>query len=684
MLTDTSASPYALATSVAPGAVTLADGPWLRLHERTADVTVRAIGAQLHDPSVGHAYENFRIAAGDTAGEHAGPPFMDGDLYKWLEAAAALQAGHHDDDRAAWIAEAVDVIGRAQRADGYVHTQTLIANRSRRLARAGTGAEPEEPLEDRLNFETYNLGHLMTAGVVLHRATGDDSLLALGRKAADYIHHLWRDRTDLLARSAICPSHYMGVVELYRATRDERYLALAEALLDIRDRVEGGGDDNQDRVPLREQRVIAGHAVRANYLYAGAADVVAETGDAELLAVLEGLWRDLVATKLSITGGCGALYDGASPDGFPDQPQITRVHQAYGRPYQLPSTTAHNESCASIGLVLWGWRMLTLTGDAQYADTIEQVLLNALPATIGVDGRSYFYANPLRQVAGLPYDLRRPGDTAIHPVPAPPPSDERLRQEWLSCFCCPPNIARILAELPYLLCSATPDGLAVHQYVAGDVTVDVAGAPFGVAVRSDLHTATAAGRVTVTVTYPAAATLRVRVPGWAPETVVSLNGTPLPALDPGHPAPVPGTRWRGYHEITRDWSAGDQVVLEVPLRVRTLVGHPFAEEIANHAAIVRGGVVYCLESHELPPGVTVAQVLVPRDATWEPYPLSVAGEEITALRGTCLVVPPADRGSLYSEVTAAEPRPLTVTLVPYAVWANRGPSEMSVWLPLSW
>ena len=347
MLTDTSASPYALATSVAPGAVTLADGPWLRLHERTADVTVRAIGAQLHDPSVGHAYENFRIAAGDTAGEHAGPPFMDGDLYKWLEAAAALQAGHHDDDRAAWIAEAVDVIGRAQRADGYVHTQTLIANRSRRLARAGTGAEPEEPHEDRLNFETYNLGHLMTAGVVLHRATGDDSLLALGRKAADYIHHLWRDRTDLLARSAICPSHYMGVVELYRATRDERYLALAEALLDIRDRVEGGGDDNQDRVPLREQRVIAGHAVRANYLYAGAADVVAETGDAELLAVLEGLWRDLVATKLSITGGCGALYDGASPDGFPDQPQITRVHQAYGRPYQLPSTTAHNESCAT-------------------------------------------------------------------------------------------------------------------------------------------------------------------------------------------------------------------------------------------------------------------------------------------------------------------------------------------------
>jgi DUF1680 family protein len=589
--------------------VRLAEGPWRDLHDRVATVTVPAMSAQLHDPAIGHAYENFRIAAGDTTGEHAGPPFMDGDMYKWLEAAAALQTFGHDEDRAAWIAEAADVIGRAQRADGYVHTQTLIANRAR---------GDDQPLEDRLNFETYNLGHLMTAGVILKRATGDDALLDLGRRAADYIDHLWRDRTDLLARSAICPAHYMGVVELYRETRDERYLDLAKALLDIRDRVATsglGGDDNQDRAPLRDQTVIAGHAVRSTYLYAGAADVVAETGDADLLRVLEGLWADLVGTKLYLTGGCGALYDGASPDGNPEQSVITRVHQAFGRAYQLPNTTAHNETCASIGLVLWGWRMLTLTGESHYADTIEQVLLNALPASIGLDGASYFYTNPLRQVAGLPYALRRPGDTAIRPVPTPPPSNVRLRQEWLSCFCCPPNIARLLAELPYLLHSVTPKGLAIHQYVSSDVQVEVDGRPLAVTVRSDLHGAQGTGRVTITVQSAVRAELRIRVPGWAEKSRISVGGRTIQDRD------------RGYAVIER--------------------------------------------------------VLVPRTCRWTPYEKNVVGTTVTALRGTCLVSPEADPG-LYADLPTGAPEQVEVTLIPYAVWANRGPSEMSVWLRLAW
>ncbi len=160
---------------------------------------------------------------------------------------------------------------------------------------------------------------------------------------------------------------------------------------------------------MREQTVVAGHAVRANYLYAGLADLVAETGDDELQQVLEDLWRDVVDTKLYITGGCGALYDGASPDGYPWQGEISRVHQAYGRAYQLPHTTAHNESCANIGMILWSERMLALTGDAEYADVIERIAYNSLLAGISLDGRAYFYTNPLRQVRDLPYPLRMPG-----------------------------------------------------------------------------------------------------------------------------------------------------------------------------------------------------------------------------------------------------------------------------------
>ena len=205
--------------------------------------------------------------------------------------------------------------------------------------------------------------------------------------------------------------------------------------------------------------------MRANYLYAGLADLVAETGDEQLTGVLENLWRDVVDTKLYITGGCGALYDGASPDGYPWQGEISRVHQAYGRAYQLPNTTAHAESCANIGLILWGERMLALTGDATLrrrhrAGRLQQPARRASAST----GSEYFYTNALRQVRELPYPLRRPGDTGQHPTPPPPPSDERLRERYLSCFCCPPNIARTLARFHQLAASVSADGLHVHLY----------------------------------------------------------------------------------------------------------------------------------------------------------------------------------------------------------------------------
>src|SRR5262249_34863571 len=152
--------------------------------------------------------------------------------------------------------------------------------------------------------------------------------------------------------------HYMGTVELYRTTGDKRYLRLAARFLDLRDLAAGGTDDNQDRLPFRRQTEAVGHAVRANYLYAGAADVDAETGDETLWGPLRAVWEDVVRRKMYVTGACGALYDGASPDGAQDQKQIGRVHQAYGRPYQLPNSTAHNETCAAVGNALWNGRML--------------------------------------------------------------------------------------------------------------------------------------------------------------------------------------------------------------------------------------------------------------------------------------------------------------------------------------
>ncbi len=662
MFTDTSHSPHARMGSLSAGRVRIDGGFWGDVHARSIDVTIPAMGDQLFDPEVSHAYQNFRVALGEAEGEHCGPPFMDGDFYKWLEAATVALAERDDPALAARVEQAVATIVRTQQQDGYLHTQTQIKRRHSGGAQA---------LDDRLNFETYNLGHLMTAGCVRARITGKRDLLEAGIRAADYLRDLVAERPGLIARSAICPSHYMGVIELYRTTGDRAYLQLATDLLDLRDRVENLGDDNQDRVPLREQRQAVGHAVRANYLYAGVADVVAETGDSELLGLLEALWRDVVDTKLHVTGGCGALYDGASPDGTPEQSQLTRVHQAYGRAYQLPNTTAHNETCAAIGMVLWSWRMLVLTGEGRYADVIEQILHNGLLASIGLDGRSYFYTNALRQVRDLPYPLRRPGDTALDPVPTPPPSDARLRQEWMSCFCCPPNIARVLAELPYLAYAARGNQVWVHQFMASTSEVEIDGTRVVLTQRTDFPVSGEVG-IVVTAASPTPMVLRVRIPGWAEGATVEVNRVPVDSFE------------AGYAVVDRTWHSGDELRLVLPLRIRKLVGHRLAEELANQVALVRGPVVHCLESHELPAGATVERVLVPHDAEVRPVSLPAASPALPALALRARLAPePARPDRLYDELPTDPPSELEIALIPYACWANRGPSEMSVWLNLS-
>lgn len=198
----------------------------------------------------------------------------------------------------------------------------------------------------------------------------------------------------------------MGVLELYRTVGDARYLELAKGLIDARNLVEDGTDQNQDRIPFREQNEAVGHAVRANYLYAGVADVYAETGDKSLLSALEKIWWDVASAKMYVTGATGTLYDGASPDGSEAHSSIQLVHQAYGRAYQLPNVTACNESCATIGFILWNWRMLAITGEAQFADLLELALYNGLLATISLDGKKFFYTNPLARVDQLPFSLR--------------------------------------------------------------------------------------------------------------------------------------------------------------------------------------------------------------------------------------------------------------------------------------
>jgi len=648
-LTATSSSPHVVLRSVDIGAVRWTQGFWARRFESCRDAAIPNMWRLLADPNTSHAYENFLVAAGVKEGRHRGPKWHDGDFFKWLEAVAFVYGMTHDEELDRQMDRIIETIAKVQREDGYLHTPVIIAQRQ--------GPSASSEFQNRLDFETYNLGHLMTCACVHHRATGKTSLLDVAKRAADFLCARYKTAPRDLANNAICPSHYMGVVEMYRETRDPRYLELAQGLIDIRGLVEGGTDDNQDRIPFRQQTRAVGHAVRANYLCAGVADVYAETGDPSLLEALEKIWCDVAYRKMYVTGATGALYDGVSPDGARNQSSIQRVHQAYGRPYQLPNVTAYNESCATIGWVLWNWRMLALTGQARYADMLELALYNGVLASISLDGREFFYTNPLARVDKLPFELRW----------------SRKREPYISCFCCPPNIVRTIAEVAAYAYCVSDQGVWFNLY--GGSVLDTRLADGG-AIRLRQETE-----------YPWEGTIRIivenapqkefslflRVPAWAEGAGISVNGARL------HENPKAGT----YFEIRRAWSAGDRIKLLLPMPTQLLEAHPLVEESRNQAAVRRGPMVYCLESVDLPDATPIATVAIASDTQFRSRFQERLLGAVTVLEGKARVFAGGSwDNTLYRPLSAQESKTIDIRLIPYYAWSNRGPSEMQVWLPL--
>jgi DUF1680 family protein len=632
---------------VAPGEARWTLGFWKVHFDRCRTATVPYLWRTMNGTEPSHYLVNFLVAAGQTDGRHRGAAFNDGDFYKTLEAACRLYAVTRDADVLPPIDAAVRAIRAAQRPDGYLHTRIQIRQKQ---------GEAAAPFRDPLQFEAYCLGHLLTTACVHHRATGKSDLLDVARKAADCLERAAAEPTPEFLRCAVCPSHYMGLVELARETREPRYRQLAKHLIDLRDRVQGGTDDNQDRVPLREQMKAVGHAVRANYLYAGVADLLHDSPDESLRRPLFAVWDNVVSEKLAITGGCGALYDGASPDGSRDQRSIGRVHQAYGRDYQLPQATAHNETCAAVGLVLWSWRMLQTTGDVKYADVLEQTLTNAVLAGVGLDGKTFFYTNPLRQADPRPVELRW----------------GRGRQSYFGSFCCPPNVARTIAASADYAYGVSPNTVWVHLYGGGGLSIDMPDGPHVRLTQTTEYPWDGRVRITVGVEKPAAFALRLRVPAWARGATLAVNGRPFPAPEPGR-----------YAAIDRTWSDGDDVTLNLPMEPVLVEAHPLVEEARNQVAVRRGPIVFCLESLDLPNGVALQDVVLPANIMWKPtFDANLLGG-VVVLDGRAAVRPAQPWGrELYRERRSAAATPVDVRLIPYYAWANRGPSEMSVWLPL--
>jgi uncharacterized protein len=692
----TESRPFATAQPIALADARWTSGFWFDRFELCRTNMMPNMGRLMEGTNYSHFLRNFEIAAGLAEGRYRGAPFNDGELYKLMQAASAAYAVAPSEYFRRNLDRVIEVIGQAQRADGYIHTPTLV--------RVRNGDTNAIPFQDRHNFEMYNMGHLFTTACVHHQATGQTNFLAIAIKAADFLYRTFSESTPEAARSSVCPSHYMGIIDLYRETGDKRYLELARMFFELRSQITDGGDDNQDRIPFEQQTTAMGHAVRANYLYAGAADLFMETGDASLWKPLEPIWKNLTEQKMYITGGCGALFDGASPYGSKDQSSITRTHQAYGHNYELPNATAHNETCANIGNVIWNWRMFLATGEARFVDVAELALYNSVLSGMSLDGTNFFYVNPLRTTDPLPTELRW----------------QHQRVPFVSSFCCPPNLVRTIAGSTQFAYAKSTNTIWVNLYGASKLETDLPGLGIVKLAQETEYPWNGRVRIKILAAPEKEFSLKLRIPGWAKDAQVRVNHRAvaagiLPAVEPGFqpggkndsnagdaenskdlipsnanpggkmpPSPAGRMPAATYTELRRAWKSGDIIDLDLRMETELIEANPLVEETLGQVAVKRGPIVYCLESPDLPDGIRITDVGIPTDATFlARYDQRLLGG-VVVLDTTFRAKSTAPwRNQLYREFTAPTYRSVKTKLIPYSVWANRGKAEMSVWLPLA-
>ena len=655
-------NPHAKLKSVGLNDVRCTGGFWAERQKLAHEVTLPCLWDLLADPDEGHVLQNLRIAAGLEEGEFAGVHWDDAWMAKWLEAATVVFASTGDENLDRQMDEVIELLAKVQEPDGYLASQTQ--------------ANGEERLTDPHYHELYTMGHLLTAAVVHHRTTGKTNFLDVARGIGDYVTERFSGEVSRdMVRFPFNPTIIMGLAELFRETGEHRYLEAAQGFVDRRGSAPKrwkeqllhdwmATDMCQDRVPLRQESEMVGHSVLSTYLYAGAADVVAETGEQELFDALKRIWRNHTERKMFINGGACAVSAGISKRGVYGKSQwVDSVHEAAGEEYFLPNSLSYNETCAQIGVFMWAWRMLSIEPDASYADVMEQTLYSGVLSGIGLDRRSWFYRNFLRWHGGEsgPYTHGHKRYTCVRFQPG------------RAAICCPTNLLRLEAECHGYFYSVSDDALWLHHYAENTLSTDLPdGSHIELSQKTD-YPWDGTVRLTIDAVDGGEFSLRLRIPGWAEGASLTVNGA---AVDTEL---VPGI----YAEVRRSWQVGDVVELVLPMEARLMGAHPLVEECRNQVAVLRGPVLYCLESHDLPEGMSTNELLLPRDIelTARHDPDLLGG--VTVLEGIAQRLRQDDwSDTLYRPLSKAPLEPVPVRLVPYYAWANRGIGEMTVWMSL--
>ncbi|MBK8881638.1 MAG: glycoside hydrolase family 127 protein [Bacteroidales bacterium] len=614
-------------------AVKLTDSFWAPRIRKNADVT---IPIAFHFCETTGRIKNFDIAGGvDTGKFQTLFPFDDSDVFKIIEGASYSLQTFPDPRLDAYLDALIYKIGLAQEDDGYLYTNRTIAERH-----GGAGlhewVNKQRWLNDSISsHELYNLGHLYEAAAAHFQATGKRSLLDIALKSADLVN-----RDFGWDRSKVYPDHQvieMGLVKLYRVTGEKKYLDLARYFLDVRG-PEGQSYNQADIRPVDQSKAV-GHAVRATYMYSGMADIAAIEKDTAYLNAITRIWEDIVYNKIYLTGGIGAT---GGNEGFAD-------------PFQLPNMSAYCETCASIGDIFFNHRLFLLHGQAKYMDILEKTLYNSMLSGVSLSADRFFYPNPLES------------------------NGQHQRSAWFGCACCPSNIARFVPAIPGYIYAVTDDEIYVNLYISNEASFTVGKNKVSVSQKADFPWD---GKVELSVNPEKTGKfdLKLRIPGWARNEAIpgSLYKYEDQNIDSvklrinGSLSEIKLTD--GYVVLHRKWRTGDKVELELPMPVRKIVADGRIADDRDKMAIQRGPVIYCAEWPDNNSG-NILNLILKKDAhfTTEYIPSLLNGAQV--IRTSAYQT----KRTLDGQVDTLREEPLT--LIPYALWNNRGPGQMEVWLP---
>ena len=607
--------------------VHLSDNFWAPKIETNRTVTIPASFAKCEEMG---RMDNFLIAGGKMDGPVKGEmPFDDTDVYKIIEGASYSMTTAPDPKLDQYVDSVISLIAIGQEKDGYLTTYKTIDTTFVRWSWCPAGSHWQH-LE--CSHELYNSGHMFEAAAAHYHATGKTNFLDIATRNADLLVDVFNNKLPNEV-----PGHQIvetGLIKLYLITHKEEYLELARHFLDVRGdstRREPKGPYTQDHKPVLRQNEAVGHAVRAAYMYAGMTDVAALYDDAGYRTAVDNIWNNIVSKKMYLTGGIGSRHEG----------------EAFGDNYELPNLTAYNETCAAIANVYWNYRMFLLHGDSKYIDVLERSLYNGVISGVGLDGKTFFYPNPLE--CDMDYHFNSGGSLT--------------REPWFDCSCCPTNLCRFMPSVSGYIYAQNPDKVFVNLFIQSSTDINIAGTAVELSQKTNYPWN---GNVELQVSPEREKefTVCIRIPGWAQNKPVPSDlyayesANQLPVTLKVNGKAVEYATENGYATLTHQWKKGDVIEYSLPMEIRKVKANEQVEADRGLVALERGPIVYCVEGTD---NANVDKIGVTPETAFDNLfePELLGGVEV---------------------ITASDDQGKTFTAIPYYVWDNRGANKMKVWL----